>query len=171
MLGFLFVRLKGDPTSAADVFSMLTEDLWAGLPAFRRESSFRTWMYVLARNAAHRYDRSSAAERRRRVPLSEIPEPAQRARTETRSLLRTGPKERLSALRAELDPEDEQLLVLRLNRGLGWKAVAAILLGVGDVDSPNVQRAAARYRQRYRALKQRLKSKLLDPEPPCAGQA
>ncbi len=164
VLGFLLVRLRGDSASAADVFSILSEDLWRGLGGFRGESSFRTWMYVLARNAAHRYMRASAAERRRRASLSEIPEPAQRVRTETLALLRTGFKERLASLRAELDPEDEQLLVLRLNRGLDWKSVAAILVGETDVEGVEVVRAAARYRQRYRALKVRLKSKLQEVE-------
>src|SRR5262245_13743197 len=52
LMGFLVV-LAGNPDDAAEVFSDLCVRIWRGLPAFRWESSLRTWAYVLARRALH----------------------------------------------------------------------------------------------------------------------
>ena len=42
LLGFLFVA-TGQQQDSTDIFSDYCEDLWRGLPAFRGESTFRTW--------------------------------------------------------------------------------------------------------------------------------
>ncbi|MCA9639679.1 MAG: sigma-70 family RNA polymerase sigma factor [Polyangiaceae bacterium] len=156
---FLLVRV-GDPVLAADAYSQLTEDLWIGLPTFEGRSSFRTWMYVVARNAATRLQRSQRSESKRSADLSEVADLAERARSETLTFLRTESKERLAKLRKELEPLDEQLLMLRVTRGLEWNEVVAILEGSVELDSEHQRRLAARYRQRFRALKNRLKAEL-----------
>ena len=43
-----------DEIAARETFSVLCEDIWKGLPGFRWESSFRTWVYQLAHNAVSR---------------------------------------------------------------------------------------------------------------------
>ncbi len=155
VMGFLYARTR-DETAAGDVFSLLAEDLWKGLPGFSWRSSFRTWMYVLARNAAYRH-------RKKRGPapvgLSKVSKVAQRIRTETQHYLRTEAKEQLAELRGALDPEDQQIIVLRTKRGLRWNEVAAVMIGDDDLESAEVQRAAARYRQRYKKLKERLRAR------------
>jgi RNA polymerase sigma-70 factor (ECF subfamily) len=55
-------------------------------------------------------------------------------------------------LREQLDPEEHELLLLRLDRGLAWKDIARILGGDDDVDA----RASA-LRKRFERAKQRLK--------------
>ena len=50
ILGYLGALLH-DAGEASEVFSQFAEDLWRGLPAFRFESSLRTWAYKLARAA------------------------------------------------------------------------------------------------------------------------
>jgi RNA polymerase sigma-70 factor (ECF subfamily) len=154
VMGFLFVRLR-DEARAADVFSQLGEDVWKGIGGFGWRSSFRTWLYVLARNAAYREEQH--AKKNRNVPLSEISDVVQRVRTETLPYLRTEAKDRLQELRASLDPEDQQLLVLRIKRRLSWKEIAAIMSGTEDLDDEEVARASARYRQRFKKLKDRLR--------------
>lgn len=47
VLGYLTAVLR-DEDDAHDVFSQFAEDLWRGLPGFRRESSIRTWAFRLA---------------------------------------------------------------------------------------------------------------------------
>lgn len=158
VMGFLYVH-TGSETRAGDAYSLLAEDIWKGLETFSWRSSFRTWMYVLARNAAFRLAKKQPAPA---VRLSEISELAQRIRTQTLTYLRTDAKDGLAALRESLDAEDQQLIVLRTKRNLSWNEVAAIMIGSDDIDSENVKRGAARYRQRYKTLKQRLKEQALD---------
>src|SRR5688572_1859886 len=100
-MAFLMVRLR-DETMASDVLAILAEDMWKGLAGFSWKSSFRTWMYVLARNAAHRYLSGRAAERERHVPLSQISEVVEQVRTGTLSFLRTQARDRFAELRSAL---------------------------------------------------------------------
>jgi RNA polymerase sigma-70 factor, ECF subfamily len=44
-----------DRTAARDVFADFSADLWRGMRGFRLESSFRTWAYKLAWNAARKF--------------------------------------------------------------------------------------------------------------------
>jgi RNA polymerase sigma-70 factor, ECF subfamily len=156
ILGFLVAILKDD-TAASDVFSQFCEDLWNGLPEFRWQATFRTWAYTLARHAAQRYLRSPF--RRRNMPLSQqaLAEVEQRVRTSTLSYLRTEVKEGVARLRESLEPEDQALLILRIDRGLAWNEVAEILLD----ESPSrdaITRKAAALRKRFERVKDQLKT-------------
>src|SRR5687768_9860130 len=68
--GFLVAFMRRDD-DASEVFSIFTERMWRGLPQFEWASSFRTWAYTIARNAARTYD---AVERRRARKESPLPE-------------------------------------------------------------------------------------------------
>src|SRR5689334_18757907 len=50
LLGFLLALLK-DEDEASDVFSQVCENVWQGIKGFRWNSSLRTWVYSIARNA------------------------------------------------------------------------------------------------------------------------
>ena len=151
LLGFLRA-LAGDDDLAGDAFSELGEDVWTGLPRFRWESSLRSWLYALARNALAQLRRDPRRRRGRNLPLSVAPEMAAVVRTVTREIQRTEVKDEFRVLREQLDPEEHELLLLRLDRGLPWKDIARILGGDGDLDV----RAAA-LRKRFERAKQRLK--------------
>jgi RNA polymerase sigma-70 factor (ECF subfamily) len=153
--GFLVVRMRGEQ-DASDVFSDLTEDMWRGLPGFAFRCSFRTWMYVLARNAASRFEKVPTNQRRRRVTISRLPEGVDRSRTATKPYLRTDAKDELSVLRDKLDPDEQTLLVLRLDRRLSWADVALVLSDVENPSPDELKRLAARYRKRFGTIKQRL---------------
>ena len=113
-------------TVADDVFSAFSEDLWRGLPRFRRESSVRTWLYHLAWHALLRHRDDAFA--RRRAPLPpDIEGVAQDIRSRTASFLRTEVKDAVSRLREQLDPREQTLLILRVDRGLSWHEVAEVL--------------------------------------------
>ena len=151
LLGFLRA-LAGDHDLAAEAFGELGEDVWKGLPKFRWESSLRSWLYALARNALAQLRRDPRRRRERNLPLSIAPEMAAVVRTVTREIQRTEVKDEFRVLREQLDPEEHEILLLRLDRDLAWKDIARILGGDGDLDA----RAAA-LRKRFERAKQRLK--------------
>jgi RNA polymerase sigma-70 factor (ECF subfamily) len=139
------------------VFSQFGEDLWTGLPGFRRASSFRTWAYTLAHHAAHRYRRDPL--RKRGVALSECPdvlEMEERVRTTTLVHLRSEVKDRVRRLREKLEPDDQTLLVLRVDREMAWDEIAEILFA-GTDERERVKNAAS-LRKRFERIKDRLRA-------------
>ncbi len=155
LLGFLVATMR-DEQDARDVFSQVSEDLWRGLPNFGWRSSFRTWSYSLARNAAGRFRRTPHNQRHRRVPLSAISEVANRVCTRALPHLRTEIKDRFAELRQSLDPDDQALLILRVNRRMTWKQIAQVLDAASIDDDAAIDRAAARFRQQFHAVKARM---------------
>jgi RNA polymerase sigma-70 factor (ECF subfamily) len=159
--GFLvaFHRQKDD---AGEVFAAFTERLWRGLPGFEWQCSFRTWAYAIARNTSLTYRRQA---RRRAEMYGPLPEGSQLSaleqppRSETASYLKTQRQTRMAALRESLPREDQELLVLRVDRKLAWRDLARVLLHAGDGDSPGdevLEREAARLRKRFQLVKQQL---------------
>jgi RNA polymerase sigma-70 factor (ECF subfamily) len=156
LLAFLHSRLK-DLNAARETFSWLAEDLWRGMPGFQRKSTIRTWVYAIARNAAHRYADRELRARWVSVPISEV----SRASALAVQLPSThGQSERVARLRAQLDEEEQTLLTMRLDKQLPWREVALVFL-YGDGPAPDegaVEREAARLRKRFQLLKQRLRA-------------
>jgi RNA polymerase sigma-70 factor (ECF subfamily) len=147
LYAFVAALHRGD---GDDVFGELSMDLWRGLPAFRWQSSLRTWCYTLARNASHR----SRRKIRREVPIDDqVLELAAEVRTRTQSFLRTEVKSKFAALRATLPVEDQELLILRVDRGMAWNELA---LALSDEPPADVAKEAARLRKRFQVLKERL---------------
>jgi len=143
--------------AADDVFAMFSANLWRGLPGFTWSCTLRTWAYTIARNTSHRFRRG---ERRARanVPLDEasaVDRLADEIRTATKSYLRTEAKNRFAALRATLEPEDQELLILRVDRQLEWNELATALADEA-LGPAELRREAARLRKRFQLLKTRL---------------
>jgi RNA polymerase sigma-70 factor (ECF subfamily) len=160
---FLCARL-GNESDAHEVFSQLSEDLWRGIDRFAWRSSLRTWLYTLARHAAIRFERSPANQSRRHKPISRVTDPVAIERSRTRPYLRTDVKDRFAALRATLSPDEQSLIVLRIDRGLSWEEVARVFHdgdddGDGDGDDDSLKRRTANLRQRFRQLKERLRER------------
>jgi RNA polymerase sigma-70 factor (ECF subfamily) len=154
VFSFLVVRMRSED-DAGDVFSQACEDLMTSLPAFAWRCSLRTWFYRIARSAASRYQRSPLNNAGRRVALSQVSELAANVRSRTLAHMRSEVKDRVRALREQLDDEEQQLLVLRVDRDLGWNEIAEI---IDDVDDDEAKaRAAARLRQQFQKLKARLR--------------
>lgn len=159
IFSFLMVRLRavGD---AQEAYSMFAEDLWVGLPKFAWRSSMRTWAYMVARNAATRY--ASAPQRRaaRNLALSapgRVSQMVDRMRSATQVHQQTVVKDRVRALRERLDPEDQMLLVLRVDRSLAWRDLAIAMTGDADLDDAALDREAARLRKAFERVKAELK--------------
>ena len=159
LLGYLVAMLR-DETAASDAFALCAEDLWRGLPRFRWECSFRTWAYGLARHAIARVKRDP--HRRRATALDDAPVAmlVEQVRSRTATFLRTETKDKVAALRAALDPDDQTLLILRLNRGLPWREIAHVLAGDDEVAPAALDRQAAALRKRFERLKTELKARV-----------
>jgi len=142
-------RVLGSADDAGDAFSYFAEDVWKGIRTFRGESSVRVWSYRVAWNAAARVGRDAWRRRRERFPTTM----ASRIAGEVLSRSpRTVAREEaeMDALRGQLEPDERNLLVLRLDRGLSWKEVAEVMAEEG--------RAAdeAALRKRFERVKQRI---------------
>lgn len=164
--------LAPDLTCAGDAFSAFAEDLWRALPGFRWECALRSYAYGLARNALLRVARDPY--RRRASPLSRSPEAhalAEEVRTATAEHLRTETKDRVARLRERLDPQDRELLLLRVDRGLSWQEVARVLCDAppapGETEQAHLARTAARLRKRFERIKETLRK--LVAEDPAGG--
>lgn len=159
IFSFIAARLRSQ-SAAKDTFSMFAEDLWVGLPSFSWRCSMRTWCYTLARNAATRMASSPMRRGDRNIPLSRpsiAPFLAAATRTATRAYQRTAVKDRFRALREQLDPDDQMLLVLRVDREMSWTDLAMTMLGDAELSDAVVAREAARLRKAFERLKEQLK--------------
>lgn len=159
ILGYLIVLCR-DRESAYEVFCRFSEDIWCGFPGFRWESSFKTWAYTLAYRAAMRFLRSPQRRRERNVPLSNarLSQVQQEIRSTTAEYLKSDVKAGFARLRKELSHEEQTLLTLRVDRGLSWEEIAAVMSPLDSgLDAMLAKKEAARLRQQYRRLKSRLR--------------
>jgi RNA polymerase sigma-70 factor (ECF subfamily) len=156
VLGYLVAMTRSE-TDANDAFSLFAEDLWRGLPKFRWECTLRTWAYGLARHALARIRRDP--HRKRAVPLGDVhlASLVDELRSRTQTFLRTETRDKVAKLRAELEPDDQTLLILRLNRKLAWRDIALVL----DPETPpaDAEKRAAALRKRFERLKIDLKAR------------
>ncbi len=149
VLGYLASLLGED--DARDVFSAVAEDAWRGLPGFRFECSLRAWLFRLAWHAASRFLRTPWRRRVERLPSSAASRLA--ASIAGPSQLPGGRRETLQALRRRLTPEEQTLLVLRVDKELEWSEVAEVLARGGEsVDPVALRKRFERIRSRLAAL-------------------
>ncbi len=146
---FGYVSRLLDPDDALDAFQQWAEDVWRGLPGFRRECRLRTWCFTLAYHAASRFHRDPYRARRERLPSSAA---SRHAASDARSSAMAGAARRaqLRKLEAELSDDERALLHLRHDRELSWDEIGEIL----SADGPAVNAAALR--KRYERIKEKL---------------
>ena len=155
--GFL-VAFHRDDEDASEVWSRVTERLWAGLDRFGWHSSFRTWIYAIARNTSIRYRQEKKRRNEEALPEGSQVDIALRIRTDTASWLRTSARDRFTALRDSLPEDDRMLLVLRVDKDLAWNDLARVMHPEGEppLDEEGLKREAARLRKRFQHVKERL---------------
>jgi len=153
----LMASVLHNPELAKDAFSLFCESLLKGLPAFRWESSLRTWSYRLARNACYQLAHAPSA-RETPVSASAIPEEPQQQRSDTRPWQRTSVKERFRALRDSLAPEERMLLLLRVDQRMAWTEVARVMWDSDEAPtSAALSRKATALRQQFQRIKAHLR--------------
>jgi RNA polymerase sigma-70 factor (ECF subfamily) len=147
--GLMLTIFRRNPDLADEAFSLFAESLWRSLGDFRGESSVRTWVYCMARNAAVSVTREGWRKLRRRLTTQDADRLAEEVRT--RSAVRLERRSSaLSRLRDSLDIDEQTLLTLRLDERLPWEEIAQIMSSGGDpVDT-------ALIRKRFERLKGRL---------------
>lgn len=123
---FLVARLdvKAD---ADEVLSMFHRDVLRGIEKFAWRSMFRTWAYKVARNAMYRFE-AQRGSKGRLVPISDNPHienPSPRAKTAPWQ--KTTVKDVFRQVRGELAPEEQDILILRVDRAMSWNDVARAL--------------------------------------------
>ena len=150
ILGYLTALLR-DEDKAGDAYSRFAEDLWRAIGRFRRECSFRTWAYRVAWSASRDVADDAFNRRGRRLESHEISAIAEAVKSSSAAYLKEAVKHRVDQLREKLAPEDQTLLILRVNRGLSWREVALVLSQPGKV----LDEAAAR--KRFERVKDRLR--------------
>jgi RNA polymerase sigma-70 factor (ECF subfamily) len=159
ILGFLHA-LHRDEDEAGEVFSQFCEDLWRGLSGFAQRASFRTWLYVLARHASHRFRRTrkrSSRVERRFADCPELEQVEQRMRTATLTFLRSQTRTRFVELRDALEEDDRALLILRVDKELDWNELARVFHDGESLDDKTLARESARLRKRFQLVKDRLR--------------
>ena len=145
--------LARDEDRADDAFSQFCEDLWRGLPGFRRDASVRTWVYKLAWHAWLRNEREPYRRRARPLATEEMSRLAAEVRSTTALHLRSEAKDAVARLRQQLTPAEQSLLVLRIDRGLSWSDVASVMsTPEEDLDAQTVAKRFQRVKDRLRKL-------------------
>jgi RNA polymerase sigma-70 factor, ECF subfamily len=156
-------RITGDTPTADEVYSQFCEDLWRGLPRFEGRSSFRTWCYRLAHHARARHFDRAHRRHEMRAGSEQFHTVAAQVRSETAWYLRTEAKDRLSQVRESLEPEERELLVLRVENGMAWNEIAEILHGSGS--EAEIKRAAGTLRMRYNRVKDKIRRLMSKIDP------
>jgi RNA polymerase sigma-70 factor, ECF subfamily len=155
----LLVALHRNETEAADVFALFAEGVWRGLERFGWQSTLRTWLYAVARRSSLRYRRDRTRRSAREAPLPEGSNASilvAQLRSRTASFLRTQGKSRIAALRETLDPDDQTLLMLRVDRDLQWNELAQIMHEGDPLDDEALKRESMRLRKRFQLVKEKL---------------
>jgi RNA polymerase sigma-70 factor, ECF subfamily len=163
ILGYL-AALARDEDRAHDVFSQCCEDLWRGLPGFRRDASARTWVYKLAWNAWLRHERDAFRRRGQRLVTAQMSRLAAEVRSTTALHLRTETKDAVARLREQLTPDEQSLLILRVDRALTWSEIASVMSGP-EGEEVDAQALAKRFERVKAKLRQMAEDAgLLDKE-------
>jgi RNA polymerase sigma-70 factor, ECF subfamily len=145
--------LARDEDRADDAFSQFCEDLWRGLPGFRRDASVRTWAYTLAWHAWLRNERNALHRRWRPLATEEVSRLAAEVRSRTALHLRSEAKDAVARLRMQLTPAEQSLLVLRVDRRLPWSEVAVVMSTSEEaLDAQTVAKRFQRVKTKLRKL-------------------
>jgi RNA polymerase sigma-70 factor, ECF subfamily len=148
VLGYLRAVVK-DGEEAEDAFALFAENVWRGFPTWEGRASARAWAYSVAWNAAGRLFRDPWHRRRRKLQTSVASKLAAAVLSSSRLDLERR-QAGLEQLRAILSPEEQSLLVLRIDRELSWGEVA---VAMGE---PDDAAGRAALRKRFERLKARL---------------
>ena len=145
-------RLCGNPEDGADAAQEAFVSAWQGLPNFRGDANFSTWLYRLTCNASmdllrrrQRRDAHSGPSLNAEEARVEIPDPAPSPQdaAERREL-----REEIQDALRQLSPEHRQVLILREIHQLSYEEIGATL----SLDSGTVKSRIHRARENLRKI-------------------
>ncbi len=157
LVRFLAGLLRSTDDDLAEAFAMFCEDVVRGLPTFRFASSVRTWSYTLARHAAARFRRTGRRRGKRFSLPGELHDVADSVRTATVDYLRSPARTKLALAREQLDDDERTILMLRVDRQLGWREVATIMADE-ELDAEGLRKREQALRKRFETIKRRLRA-------------
>ena len=146
ILGYLAAVLKSE-SDGDDAFGLFCEELLGGLDRFERRCSARTWAYRVAWHCAQKFAEDPHRRRGRRLATGEISGLAAGVRSNSQPYLKESARIWLLRVRESLSPEEQTLLVLRIDRELSWREVAVVM-------GEEIEEAALR--KRFDRLKRKL---------------
>jgi RNA polymerase sigma-70 factor (ECF subfamily) len=147
------LTLMHDETAAHEVFSQFSEDLWHGLPEFRRQCTFYTWAYQIAWHASKRFYRDGFRKHGQPLASEEVSKLVEEVRANTAPYLKTDAKDAIARVREQLDPEEQTLLTLRIDRQMSWKEISEVLSPQdGPVAEPALAKRFERIKQKVRKI-------------------
>ena len=142
----LALRMCGSTEDAREVTQDAFLAAWRGLPAFRGDSRFSSWLYRLTTNAAIDFLRREK-HHLGNLPLEEAPERPDPQQPE----LLAEQREQQEALQRALDqlsPEHRQVLLLRVVQQLSYDEIAQAL----SLESGTVKSRISRARRQLREI-------------------
>lgn len=151
----LCLRMTGNPEDAADLTQESFLKAWRALDTFRFGSSFSTWLFRLASNTC--LDHLRVQKRRPTLSLTLQDEdgeemmldPPDTAPTPEEAVVASEERERLTRALEQLDPQQRQILTLRVVNDLTYTEIADILeVKEGTVKS-RIARARDALRKKY----------------------
>jgi RNA polymerase sigma-70 factor, ECF subfamily len=144
-----------------EVFSVFCEDVCRGLPSFRFDATVRTWSYVIAHRAVLKHLRAVRMQRRRFDGPVDLEAVAAQVHSTTMEHMRTTNRDRLAAIRDQLGPEQRTILILRVDRQLGWRDIAQITSEI-ELDAEALRRREQTLRKKFETIKRQLRAQLGD---------
>ncbi len=147
-LTMMILKLVRDEDEARDISQTAFLRAYEGFPRFTMASSFRTWLYSIALNAAR-------DQMRRRKPvisqevLPELPDPAE---SPGEQLDKFRNVERLRAAVAQLPEKQRLTLQLRIYEEMDYEEIAKVLGGTAAGARGNFFQAAKTLRAKLRSI-------------------
>lgn len=152
VFGFL-LGVSDDAVAAEAMYADLGRRVKTELSEFDWEWSLRIWLYTLAR-------RELADRRHRRRQMTTATEPADSEPSVRGSHQRLRAPRVVSRIRRALTEEEREVLILCVDRKLGWRELARTALG-SRADAGQVDAEAERVREVVSALRARLETEAI----------
>lgn len=118
-------RVLHDSALAQDAAQDALINAMRGLHSFRGDASFRTWLMRIALNAARSIARKQV--HRREVPLEHVLEHASDEPNVANTIAINDEADRAAQLLAQLPEKQRMAVTLRINQGLSYSEIGALL--------------------------------------------
>jgi RNA polymerase sigma-70 factor (ECF subfamily) len=155
ILGYLVAVVK-DRDDADEAFGRFCEEMWKGLGGFRRECAALTWAYRVAWSCALRIGRDGYKRLGRRLQTGELSTLVAQARSSIAPHLKESSKDWLRRTRETLSPEEQTLLILRVDRTMKWRDIAQVMAAGAQTSGDSPDEVALR--KRFDRLKRKLEA-------------
>ena len=142
----LALRMCGNAHDAEEVAQEAFVAAWKGLPAFRGESKFSSWLYQLTTNAAIDFLRREKRYRAA-VPMEDEPEPAT-PDTPQQAMEESEVRQALQQALDTLTPEHREIFLLRQMRQLSYEEIGRLL----GLESGTVKSRLSRAKKQLREI-------------------